>query len=270
MVGIYKITNNINNKCYIGQSIHIKRRWIEHVTASKNENPLSLISKAIKKYGKDNFSFEILEQCKISELNEREMYWIKYYNSFGSGYNMTAGGEGWHKYDPQTIFEVYTQTGGIAETAHKIGCCETIVRQSIEMFGIKRHRTTKRPVEKIDPKTLKTVASYESLYEAQKKTGFSIDTIRDAAEGNTSNCGGFFWRFKDDPNKQFTPIKKLFKRKIIQLDIDTNKIIKEYESISDACRELGLDVKCSSSIQRVCKGTRKTAYGFKWRYKEEI
>lgn len=59
MIGIYKITNNINNKIYIGQSVHIKRRWAEHCKPSSD----SLISKAIKKYGKDNFTFEIIEKC---------------------------------------------------------------------------------------------------------------------------------------------------------------------------------------------------------------
>lgn len=85
MIGIYKITNLINNKCYIGQSIHIERRWTEHCFPSKT----SKISLAIQEFGKENFNFEILEECSIQELDKKEAYWIQYYNSLTpNGYNV--------------------------------------------------------------------------------------------------------------------------------------------------------------------------------------
>lgn len=90
MVGIYKITNLINGKVYIGQSINIEERWKRHCTTHDN----CYIHKAIQKYGKKNFSFEILEECEEAVLNEREIYYIDKYNSFDEGYNMTFGGEG--------------------------------------------------------------------------------------------------------------------------------------------------------------------------------
>lgn len=84
-VGIYKITNKLNNKCYIGQSVHIERRWQEHCLPSAK----SAIALAIKKYGKDNFSFEILEECLIEELDLKEDYYMKYFNSLKpNGYNI--------------------------------------------------------------------------------------------------------------------------------------------------------------------------------------
>jgi len=85
MIGIYKIENKVNGKIYIGQSIHIERRFQEHCRDSST----SLISKAIKKYGKDNFSFEIIEECSIEELNKLEEYYIRSYNSVvPHGYNI--------------------------------------------------------------------------------------------------------------------------------------------------------------------------------------
>jgi group I intron endonuclease len=60
MTGIYKITNKINGKVYIGQSINIERRWKEHIS-DKRKN--SLIHLAIEKYGEKNFNFEIIEEC---------------------------------------------------------------------------------------------------------------------------------------------------------------------------------------------------------------
>ena len=84
-IGIYRITNKINGKSYIGQSIHIERRWEEHCKPSSS----SLISKAIHKYGKINFFFEILEECQIEDLDLLEQYWIKKENTISPfGYNI--------------------------------------------------------------------------------------------------------------------------------------------------------------------------------------
>lgn len=83
--GIYKIENLINHKIYIGQSIHIEKRWMEHCIPSTK----SLVGKAINKYGKENFSFQIIEQCEEHLLNERESYYIQYYQSLvPNGYNI--------------------------------------------------------------------------------------------------------------------------------------------------------------------------------------
>lgn len=97
MIGIYKIENLINGKCYIGQSKYIEKRWINHKSDAFNsaqkdryEYPLY---RAIRKYGLENFSFEVIEECKIEELNEREIYWIGYYHSLTNGYNQTLGGQ---------------------------------------------------------------------------------------------------------------------------------------------------------------------------------
>ena len=94
---IYKIVNNINGKIYIGQSKDPDYRFKQHcVNRGKlggNPSSVSLINQAIIKYGKENFSFSILEK-DISNYNERECYWINYFNClFPNGYNLTLGGE---------------------------------------------------------------------------------------------------------------------------------------------------------------------------------
>lgn len=89
MIGIYKITNKINNHFYIGKSNNIKRRFIEHKCINHETNPS--LKLAYKKYGLKNFSFEILEECKLEELNDKEIYYISKLNP---EYNRTLGGDG--------------------------------------------------------------------------------------------------------------------------------------------------------------------------------
>lgn len=86
---IYKIENLINHKIYIGQSIDPENRFKQH--CSKKEKYISLINKAINKYGKENFSLEILGW--FEDYNEKEIYYIEYYGSLSpNGYNIHKGG----------------------------------------------------------------------------------------------------------------------------------------------------------------------------------
>lgn len=95
--GIYKIENKVNEKCYIGQSIDIKRRWKDHRVAAYgcSEEYNYPLYRAIRKYGLENFEFSILEKCLQKELDVKEIFWIKEYNSIlPNGYNQSLGGEG--------------------------------------------------------------------------------------------------------------------------------------------------------------------------------
>ena len=77
MTGIYKITNKLNNKVYIGQSINIPKRFGEHKRNAFNKNTHTYyypLYKAIRLYGIDNFTFEVLEQCSIEDLTSKEQY----------------------------------------------------------------------------------------------------------------------------------------------------------------------------------------------------
>lgn len=90
MTGIYKIENLVNHKCYIGQAVDISKRWRRHhdthtdATSREYEYPLY---RAMRKYGIENFSFEVLEECSREELNEKEKFYVEKYNAFFEGYN---------------------------------------------------------------------------------------------------------------------------------------------------------------------------------------
>ena len=92
---IYKITNKVNGKSYIGQTRNsVEFRWRQHYKAHDNK----YFHRAIDKYGKENFIVETLEECDIADLDSREIYYIDKYDTFNNGYNMTKGGSGYHEH----------------------------------------------------------------------------------------------------------------------------------------------------------------------------
>lgn len=109
MAFIYKITNLINGKCYIGKTERsIAERWGEHL---RHRKTLDLpLHRALNKYGIDNFQIEQIEECSSAEVDARENYWIMHYDSCNSGYNCTLGGEGGLLYiSEQEIQEIITR-----------------------------------------------------------------------------------------------------------------------------------------------------------------
>lgn len=91
--GIYRITNLLDGKCYIGQSVDIAERFRQHIKCGLGiDTPNNILYKAMLQDGVENFAFEVLEECERSQLNTQEIYWIDYYKSQNFGYNMNKGG----------------------------------------------------------------------------------------------------------------------------------------------------------------------------------
>lgn len=95
MMGVYKVTNITNQTAYIGIAFDIDKRWIDHKilpfkNIDKNKNKFY---NAIRKYKLENFTFEVIEECKKEKLREREIYWIAHYDAYYNGYNSTKGGD---------------------------------------------------------------------------------------------------------------------------------------------------------------------------------
>lgn len=118
--GIYKITNNQNQKVYIGKSNNIGRRISEHLSQyEQKRTPNKPLYLAFNKYGQENFSFEVLEECSAEELNEKEKYWIEKYDSTNpkKGYNILLGGDGMnanenhpnHKLSREDVIDIRTR-----------------------------------------------------------------------------------------------------------------------------------------------------------------
>lgn len=143
VIGVYKITNLLSGKFYIGQSIDINYRFYEH-KIGKGQRHKSAIDAAIKKYGKENFSYEILEQCNKEDVFDRERYWAEeVYNGqcyAPLGYNIDRTGRGSHKINWVSRYSLNGQKIKsyitMAEAARELGVSAPAIRQAIKRNGI--------------------------------------------------------------------------------------------------------------------------------------
>ena len=121
--GIYAIRNKINGLIYIGQSRDIHKRFTAHLASLRNNhahNPH--LQHSWNKYGESNFDFDIIERCPVTDLDEREKYWISYYDSTTNGYNILAGGNshaGYHLSD-ETKQKISCKNKGRVKTPEQI------------------------------------------------------------------------------------------------------------------------------------------------------
>lgn len=138
MAFIYKITNLINKKIYIGKTVYsIEKRWKEHIYNANNGNKSHMpIADAIILYGVNNFSIEPLEECSTFQASEREIYWINKLDSYNNGYNATLGGDGTLHYNYQLIVQKFLQCGTIKETAAFFNCSHDTVARACKEYNI--------------------------------------------------------------------------------------------------------------------------------------
>ena len=117
MAYIYKITNDINNKVYIGKTeFSIEKRFKEHCQdAFRDRNEKRPLYSAMRKYGIEHFHIELIEETDNPE--EREIYWIEALKTFKLGYNATKGGDGRKYIDYDLIISTYKEVGNMRKTA---------------------------------------------------------------------------------------------------------------------------------------------------------
>lgn len=139
MKNIYKITNTINNKIYIGvTSRAIEERFAEHKSRIEERNNIHLYQ-AMEKYGRENFIIEIIDTANTNEeMFEKEKYYIKLYDSYNNGYNMTLGGEGVKilDLDEQYIVTQYINGKSSEEIAKELKVSGNTIRRRLKALGI--------------------------------------------------------------------------------------------------------------------------------------
>lgn len=333
--GIYKITNKVNGKVYIGQSIDIKKRWASHKKDAfwagnvGKEYPLY---RAIRKYGLENFEFEIIEECTTEKLNEKEMYYITVYKSNikNFGYNQNDGGqtnshslkltelevnEIIHRlkstFDgPKQIAKEY---GVGATTIHNINVGDAYHRDN-EVYPIRpRLYTLQKTVDgqiiakskehfcktcgkKISKESSRCVVCAGLASRKVEKRPPPMELAKSIVEkGFRGTAQNFHVSDKaivrwckeyDIPSTKkqlvnwyneklgITPVEKKkrsikeISRPIKQICINTGEVLNTFTSQANALRFLQAP-SSSNHITQVCRGIRKSAYGYYWQYADE-
>lgn len=110
---IYLAKNLVNGKCYVGQTKDFQDRVKGHIREADTGNGYAFHA-AIRKHGKENFTFEIIEECEDNLANERERIWIERFDSFTRGYNLTTGGECF-KFSEETIQKIRDANSNLSD-----------------------------------------------------------------------------------------------------------------------------------------------------------
>lgn len=272
---IYKYTFP-NGKVYIGQTYKGSRRF-GRVSSYKD----MLVRRAMDKY--PNFIKEILEYCSSDIVDEREQFYIAFFNSMNKefGYNLASGG---------------SKNKVLAESVRKrISEKHKGKKMSQEM----REKVSK-PVIQIDPDTLNAIARFSSMSKASIETGIDFSTISSVCRRKSSTAGGFFWCFEDEYDDSYVPrdikwrghiysdeerlaISKRYRGEnnpmygthrsgadnphaipVLQYDLK-GKYVAKYDCVKTACVILKIE-SVYSSVCRCAKGELKSAGNFIWRY----
>lgn len=235
---IYITTNNINGMKYIGQRKYDKKeKWKSYLGSG------IYLNRAIKKYGRENFSREIIEECETKEiLDNQEKHWIQFYNAVNSKnfYNIANGGNGGN-----------TIAGYSDEQLEKYKEYKKELHKTTALKGdnAPRSKLTEKDVKEIIQLLLNNV--YAS--DIAKKYNVKNSTIDDI----------YFHRSWSDLTENIIFPSRKYNRarcgkKVIQYDLEMN-YIGEYESAREAERQTGIGYKM---ISRVCKGERPYTHGY--------
>ena len=326
IIGIYKIENLINHKCYIGQSIDVHRRWTEHKRLYKVETDAGYnypIYRAFRKYGIENFSFELLEECLASELNEKEKIYIRRYDSFFNGYNQSFGGDSKSSKPKENIIKVFnllqTTTLTHPEIAKECNVSKSLV-QGMNVGRVwhnddfdyplqkgannskllKKERNKQKETKKKEPIKTRNIICPICGGKKKHESKHCKDCAKEMSKNkNKPSKEELLNLLNENPNFEFigrkynvssATIRKWCKKygipfktsdykitvkkqkteqirhKIEMVDINTHQILKSFDSAAEARRYINKP-GAHRHILEVCRGERKTAYGYIWKFK---
>lgn len=252
---IYCFTNKINGKQYVGSTIvQPNVRYNQHIYNATHEDTHQYnypLYQAIRKYGIDNFNFEILfqKECEEQEIRQIEKEYILKLNTVSPyGYNQTDN------------------------TEHPINAIESYQKMS------ETKRNNAKRVAQIDENN-NIIKIYRSIIDCAEETHQDEKKIGSCCRGERKSTGGAYFVWIDDNNNLIIPeyIRDQYKglpgttqvqsssRKVAKIDLKTLQVIDIYDTIALASRENNCD---ASAISKVCSGKRNSCGGFKWKYIE--
>lgn len=304
--GIYKIQNILNDKVYIGSSIHIMNRWSRHRSdLEKNRSTSNKLQLSYNKNGKDNFKFSIIEECSIDELLEREQFYIDLFDSYNKGYNSVKFAGHTLGFSPtkETRDKIRNTLLKMNHMKGKKHSDESRKRMSESHKGVKlseehkrkisenssRHNLGKHLSDETKKKLSKSHKGKKLSQNVKDKISKSLTGKKHSEESKNKMSKSQKGRiFSDLHKKRISESRKGIKlskevcdkmsmsRKgrlsskynptpVLQYDLNNN-FIKEWLDLY----ELSQNGFHSSNISRACKDFKRTAFGFKWKFKNNI
>lgn len=259
-----------NNKKYVG----ITGRTI---AARAGNNGINYVhdnyafGNAILKHGFDFFTVETLEtNLTFEEACEKEKYYIQLYDSYNNGYNCTLGGDGVPRADYELISTLWDNGSNINEIKVATGYGERAIHNALSQKGISGSERIKRSAGQyhsypVYQYTLQGeyIQGFNSIAEAQQKTGVPNSNITKVVNGTRNCAGGFIWS-KSKQDKIEPPKKKKGNKKTVYQYNLQNELVAQYESTAEVERLL------EYGKEYIAKNAREKtiAYGYRWSYEK--
>lgn len=285
---IYKATNKINGKVYIGQTVDYKSRLWQHRRCYEKED--CDFHDAIKEFGFDNFEWEVIGTCEEeNRADDLEKFYIEKYDSYRNGYNMTKGGKGASMWNARPVVRLTldgefikrydsageTKKDGFWDSDVLLNCknisysCKGYLFMFEDEYIMNGAKTYQKPESKNMKSIIQCdkdgnfIEKYKSVKEASEKTKIRRTTISGVLTKKYKLAGGYIFVYENNfPIKDLGIYKQNKKgKKIAQVDIKSGKIINMFDRISDAGKELGVNYK---GIHKVVDNPNRTAFGYKW------
>lgn len=206
---VYEHVNKVNGKRYIGITSYSleERSGLNGQRYTKDHQ--EVFYNAIQKYGWNNFEHNIIAQnLSFDEAAQLEKELIKKYHTYihdslANGYNMTYGGEGHSKWDPEIIYELWLQGLQQTEITQVLGCCPSTIRNALKMFNInfdmRQSRARDKVKKKVDQYDLNNnyITTYNSVAEAAKQFNkeSAATHIARVCRGERKSTLGYKWGY---------------------------------------------------------------------------
>ena len=264
-IGIYKFQNLITQEVYIGQSINLHERYLTHKRSWCTGT--TKMYESMQQYGWDNFTYEIIEYCPKEKLNEREMFWVQYYDSYKHGFNHNKGGSNKNSIDREKVHFLWDNGFSIPEIIEELNISQTSAYVILNAYPpyMKYQEEKVITSSKVFQYNLDGTFEKEwnSQTEASQMLNIDSNSIRKVITGERKSAGGFIWtKTYMECVKPVLSNQTSIPKRVEQYTKD-GELIGCYDSIAAAARAVGGD---SSLIRRASQSFEThNAYGFKWK-----
>jgi group I intron endonuclease len=256
MAFIYKITNTVSGKYYIGETVqkNPQCRWRRHINSVKTAKGCPALKDAIKKYGIDKFKFEILIICFDEDRHKYEKKYIKKYNSqVPNGYNILPGGQVGEsrlgtKHTPEAINKM-------VESRKKFNEANPNYYETYR----ERHQESIKNINRSE--CIRNSEKWKKALEEGRVGGGATEAIREKIRDSVNEY------YQNGGIETHRKVMTAALGKKINQYSKTEELIKEYPSIKEASRETGIAI---SNIQHTLRGRSKTAGGYIWKFVDKI